>query len=276
MADIPRPPTPQVLMHRLPSPPAQDLLATPSKYLLIMLTPMEYAFKTMLADELSTNFSCKYYLGDSIHRFCEKAAGVGGGGGEPNAERYSRMWLSRMTRTGLLFPEESKPVTSEFTGFGGGSTSTSRRGSISSVASEPESVGGSVFDRPTSTAGAKLASLRAALAKEEDKENTQPVLLVLTHPALESWSKQAIRSAVGEYGIGVIYLQLYEDEEDEDELPVLQPLSQLSMTSFGAGKQRGWGNLTEEMKIVVDTNQPVNKQAAEVTEDVQFIIGMDD
>lgn len=271
MADIPRPATPQVLIHQLPSPPAQDLSAAPSKYLLVMLTPVEYPFKVMLADALSTNFSCKYYIGDSIHRVCEKAASVGGA--EPNVERYARMWLTRMTRTGLLFPEESKPATAEFTG----STSTSRRGSVSSVASEPESVSGSIFDKPTTATAAvdpKIARLRAALEKEK---TSQPVLLVLTLPVLANWSKQAIRDALGEYGIGVIYLHLYEEEEEEEEeLPILQPLSHLTMSSFGAGKQRGWGNLTEEMKIVVDTNQPVNKQASEVTEDIQFIIGMDD
>ncbi|KAK0287362.1 hypothetical protein LTR35_003837 [Friedmanniomyces endolithicus] len=91
---------------------------------------------------------CALIQGDGLHETAAKAASVcapapvvGSGGDDgaspqsgANEPRYQRMWLSKMTRTGLLFTEESRPANSGFSGYGGSSSaSTSRRGSASSM-----------------------------------------------------------------------------------------------------------------------------------------------
>jgi hypothetical protein len=79
------------------------------------------------------DLSCPLFQGDSLHETSAKAASVGasrrpidddelaGTGRGLNEARYQRMWLSKITRTGYLFPEESRPAMSSegFTGFGG-------------------------------------------------------------------------------------------------------------------------------------------------------------
>lgn len=124
--------------------------------------------------------------------------------------------------------------------------------------------------------------------------------MVLTHPELEEWHKLAIRRAVGEYRIGVVFVPLYaevgdedeaveviqeEEEEDEDELPILRPLDPRTMTSFGAlvgggmGRERevkvedeGW-SAEKEVKLRIDVNVGVEDMIVEIVEGVRGVIG---
>ncbi len=103
--------------------------------------------------------------------------------------------------------------------------------------------------------------------------------MVLTHPDLEAWHKDAIRKAIGEYNIGIIFVPLFKvvaehddelEEKEKDELPVLRPLDPRAISGFtnfdalraiagsvdggkklkyGNGKE---GNLEEEMVLEVD------------------------
>lgn len=284
MSDLIRPPTPQVLVHRLPSRPVSPETSKPAKYILVVAAPLSTPGKLSIANELSKIFSCPEYIGDSIHSSSAKAASVGA---QPNKERYQRMWLSKMTRTGLLFPDESKPAAAEFSGFGG-SASTSRRGSVSSVASNassrPESVASRVFESVVATATNESRGVNAhfTISEEERRRRENPVLLVLTQPELEAWHRTAIQCAVGEYGIGVIFIQLYEEDECvNEELPILQPLNPGLMNRFPglAGLQtrsRGWGTLHEEMKITVDKRESVAHQIVQIADEVRYIIGIED
>ena len=110
-------------------------------------------------------------------------------------------------------------------------------------------------------------------------------MMLLTHPDLESWHKAVIRSAVGDYGIGVIFVPLYresEESEDEEDLPILRPLDPRTMTSFPvsfdsfARKPRGWGNLDEEMKLQIDVNADVEGQTSEIIDGVRYVMGVDE
>jgi len=325
MEDLPpRPATPQVLLHRLPDKPdtPEDEARKPSKYIVLIMGSTAVTGKVQTATSVAKALGCPLLLGDSLHESSAKAANVGAsrpaepvapsaaGAGGPNEARYRRMWLSKLTRTGMLFPEESRPATEGFSGFGGtSSTSTSRRGSASSVASEasgPSSAGaghsrGGSRDfvhppaPPTSASGfpAKTASsIHKAvftLSEEEKRRRASPALMVLTHPELEAWHKVAIRSSVGDYGLGVIFVPLYDDGtsgegegSDGDELPVLQPLDPRTMTSFpisfGTPKKKaaGWGTLGTEIKIRINVEADVESKIAEIIELVRDVMGIVD
>lgn len=106
--------------------------------------------------------------------------------------------------------------------------------------------------------------------------------MVLTHPGLEKWHKLAIRNAVGEYGIGIIFVPLAsEEEEDEDELPVLQPLNPMTMTSFPtsfgafAKQSRAEGNLDHEMKLVIDVDADVEGKIREIVNGAREVMGVE-
>ena len=294
------------------------------------------AGKVQIAQSVAKTLACPLYQGDSMHESTAKAASVGtsrpsaaavGAAGDahgarriqeessihtagpvpsgPNGARYQRMWLSKMTRTGLLFPEESKAATEGFTGFGGtSSTSTSRRGSASSIGSVASSLGpsssitssrhdsmSSSHPAPhvTSTfppdASASGPNVVFTLSEEERLRRANPALMVLTHPELETWHKLAIRTAVGDYGIGVIFVPLYAEDEDEDEeedLPILQPLDPRTMTSFPvsfgsiAKKTTGWGNLDEEMKLHISVNADVEGKITEIIDGVRDVMGVNE
>jgi hypothetical protein len=302
-----RPPTPQALLHRAPDKPdVSDIsLTKPKKYIILLLAPTPVAGKVQIATSVSKSLSCPLFQGDSLHESSAKAAAVGairsddGGRG-----RYQRMWLTKMTRTGLLFPEESRPANEGFTGFGGGSTSTSisRRGSESSISSTVSFGGGSAAGSTASSAvdagnqfmtpGGIFTTSQYinqpvfAISEEERRRKSNPALMVLTHPELEAWHKDAIRNAVGEYGIGIIFVPLFKiDAEDDDELenmeeddlPVLRPLDPSTISGFtsfdalraaaggvdggkklkyGKGKE---GNLEEEMVLEVDIGGTVEE-----------------
>jgi len=258
---------------------------------------MAFAGKVRIAGSVATALSCPFFQGDSLHDTSAKAAGVGasrrpvidgagegGSGSGVNEERYQRMWLSKLTRTGLLFPEESRPVVSNegFSGFGGSSsTSTSRRGSGSSIASSSSDAAGSVVSVASSfmssgpSAVAKFAFKPAPTFTLSDKEKERignKALLVVTHPRLEAWHKEAIRKGVGEYGIGVIFVPLGEEDEEE-ELPILKPLDPRTMTSFGdfGGRKRG-RTLDEEIVVKVVGGGNVEDVIEDVVSGVRDII----
>lgn len=265
------------------------------------------AGKVQIATSVSRALSCPLFQGDSLHETAAKAASVGAAAprrltgvddaGSPaesgaNEARYQRMWLSKMTRTGLLFPEESRAATGGFAGFGGASsTSTSRRGSSSSVASVSSDAGistassGSSFmspvtPPPTTTAQYINKPPIVALSEDEKLRKANPALMVVTHPILEQWHRDCIRSAVGEYGIGVIFVPLCEDEEEE-ELPILRPLDPRTMTSFGSleaafgAVPRSVGRtLAEEILLRIDVDAKVENLVEEIVDGVRDIMGL--
>lgn len=289
MSDQPaRPQTPQAMLHRLPDKPDASSPSTqqPSKYIVLISASTGVAGKVHLASSVAAALDCPLYQGDSLHETAARAARLGSADEQgPNKERYQRMWLSKMTRTGLLFPDESRPATEGFTGFGGGtagsssSGSASRRGSDSSIVS----VGASSVSSYTS-AGVALGPAPkfvnrpvpvAALRADEEMGKTSLALMVTTHPALEQWHKDSIRHVVGEYGIGVIFVPLDEDEE----LPILRPLDPRTMTSFGslgsfgdARKSAASRTLNEEIVLRVDVEAKVEDLIEEIVQGVRDII----
>lgn len=312
-----RPPTPQALLHRAPDKPdsADTSLAKPNKYVILLLAPTSVAGKVQIATSVSTSLSCPLFQGDSLHESSAKAAAMGASRSDDGGRgRYQRMWLSKMTRTGLLFPEESRPANKGFSGFGGGSslTSTSRRGSDSSTSSTASFAAGSAAGSTASFAvdGGNLFMPSGgifgttqyinqpvfAISEEERRRKSNPALMVLTHPELEAWHKDAIRKAVGEYGIGIIFVPLFKihaehddqlDREEEDELPVLIPLDPRTIsgfTSFDAlratagtvdggkklkyGKSRE-GNPEAEMALEIDVGGTVEEIIEEVVRGVK-------
>ncbi|KAK0385265.1 hypothetical protein NLU13_7741 [Sarocladium strictum] len=294
----PRPPTPQVLIHRLPdkasdsAEPAQK----PSKYIILIAGPISVPGKVQLAHSVARALSCPSYNGDSVHSSSAKVAGVGAGADAgPNEARYQRMWLKKMTRTGLLFPEESRPATEDFSGFGGesSSTATSRRGSASSVSSvasnaRPPSVGSSNREdfvpgsHASGDAPSSVTNTFFTISEEERLRRANPALMVLTHPELEPWHKVAIRTALRDYLIGVIFVPLYEEEEEEEDLPILQPLDPTMMTSLGKGsglpaaRPRGWGNLDEEMVVRIAPDADVDGKLQHIVDGVRDLMGIDE
>lgn len=219
--------------------------------------------------------------------------------------------MGKMTRTGLLFPEESRPANEGFAGFGGSSTATSRRGSASSVSSVDSfgagsaagSAAGSVGDVGTFAgvfgAGQYVNRPVFTVSEEGRGRKLNPALMVLTHPELEPWHKDAIREATGEYDIGVIFVPLFKseaeqddglEEEEEDELPVLRPLDARMISGFtsfdalraaaggGDGGRRlkygngREGNLEEEIVLEVDVGGSVEEIIEEVVMGVRDVM----
>jgi hypothetical protein len=137
------------------------------------------------------------------------------------------------------------------------------------------------------------------ISEEERRRKLNPALMVLTHPELEAWHKDAIRKATGEYGMGIIFVPLFKidaEHDDElekkgkDELPVLRPLDPTTIsefTSFDAlraaagavdgekklkyGKSKE-GNLEEEMVLEVDVGGRVEEIIEEVVRGVRDVM----
>ncbi|KAH8881932.1 hypothetical protein GQ53DRAFT_753946 [Thozetella sp. PMI_491] len=332
----PRPQTPQVLLHRLPDRPDGESERTrkPLKYIILIAGSTAVAGKVQIAQSVANALSCPLFQGDSLHESSAKAAslgasrsttaaaaGSGGNGGNgdeqdlrgassfsrPNEARYQRMWLSKMTRTGLLFPEESRPATEGFSGFGGTtSTSTSRRGSASSVASassaaplssslassrrDSVSSSGNPLPQVASTIPVDKPVLNPVftLSERERLRRANPALMVLTHPELEPWHKLAIRNAVGEYGIGIIFVPLYEEQatdevggEDQEDLPVLRPLDPKTMTEFPTSfddfcrRPTPAPSLDVEMKIRIRLDFDVDGKITEIIDGANDLMGVD-
>jgi hypothetical protein len=315
-----RPPTPQALLHHAPNKPdtADTALTKPKKYIILLLVPTFVPGKAEIAKLVSKSLSCPLYQGDSLHESSAKAAAVGASRSDDGGKgRYQRMWLSKMTRSGLLFPEESRPANEGFSGFGGSSssTSTSRRGSASSISSTTSLGGGSTIGSAAvsavdvgnqfMTSGGILGTNQYinqpvfTISEAERLRKSNPALMVLTHPELEGWHKDAIREAIGEYGIGIIFVPLYntdaerdgeEEKEEEEELPVLRPLDPRTISGFrsfdefraaagdgdgektlkyGKGKK---GNLEEEMRLVIDVRGSVEEIAEETVRGVRDVM----
>ncbi len=177
--------------------------------------------------------------------------------------RYQRMRLSKITRTSHLFPEESRPANDDFSGFGGVSyTSTSRRDPGISVALAPLSSNSVISTlsiassfMPSGEPSTNYINKPPAFALNEDEKlrKANPLLMVVSHPELEKWHNDSIRNAVGEYGIVVIFVPLYEDEDEE--LPVLKPLDPKTMTNFASlgslGTAHKAAGATQEEEIVL-------------------------
>ena len=315
-----RPATPQALLHRAPDKPdAADIsLTKPKQYIILLLAPTSVAGKVQIATSVSKAVSCPLFQGDSLHESSAKAAAVGASRSDDGGRgRYQRMWLSKMTRTGLLFPEESRPATEGFSGFGGGSssTSTSRRGSDSSISSTASFGAGSTAGSTASSAvdvgnqsmtGGRTSSTSQyinkpvfAVSEDERRRKSNPALMVLTHPELEAWHKDAIRRAVGEYGIGIIFVPLFKvdarsdnelEKTVEDEVPVLKPLDPKTISQFttfdalraaaggvGGGKKLKYGKgkegcLEEEMVLEVDIGGNVEEIIEEVVRGVRDVM----
>ncbi|RYP07332.1 hypothetical protein DL765_009189 [Monosporascus sp. GIB2] len=300
MADYPiRPPTPQAMLHRLPDKPDLSSKGTSksSKYIILIIASTAVAGKVQIAKSVANALSCPLFQGDSLHETSAKAASVGvprnptgGDDGEQaaasgaNEARYQRMWLSKMTRTGLLFPEESRPANEGFFGFGGASsTSTSRRGSSSSVASASSSLDAAVSTSSitssfmsSGTPTTKYINKPPAFTVTEDEKlrKANPALMVVTHPDLEKWHKDSIRKVVGEYGIGVIFVPLYGDEE----LPALKPLDPKTMTSFaslssfGTAPKVASATLQEEIVLRVNVDEKVEDLIEDIVDGVRDIM----
>ncbi|MCJ1438521.1 hypothetical protein MMC27_007911 [Xylographa pallens] len=301
MSDYPiRPLTPQAMLHRLPDKAnlSSQGNTKPSKYIILIMASTAVAGKVQIARSVSAALSCPLFQGDSLHETSAKAASVGaprrstgvdgderGAVSGANEARYQRMWLSKMTRTGHLFPEESRPANEDVSGFGGSSSSsTSRRGSSSSVASTSASsdVGGltsSVTSSFTSTGTPAIKYINKppvlALSEDEKLRKANPALMVVTHPDLEKWHTDAIRKAVGEYGIGVVFVPLYDDEE---ELPVLKPLDPKTMTnfaslgSFGTAQKAAGVTLEEETVLRVNVEAKVEGLIEDIIDGVREIM----
>lgn len=262
----PRPPTPTATIHRLPDHPgiSFDTDTKPSKYIILIIASNAIAGKAQIARSVASSLSCPLFQGDSLHKTSARAAGVGApqgptGGGDgqgveygANEARYQRMWLSRMMRTGYLFPEESRPANEIFSGFGGASsTSTSRRGSASSVASSDAAVSTSSFassfiSTHTPPPTTKYVNKPPATAPPDVEKN--PALLVVTHPLLEKWHKDAIRTGLGEHGIGVIFVPLHEDVERD--MRLLKALG-----CFASVPKVPDGTLDEDMEVGGDIEE---------------------
>lgn len=305
----PRPPTPQALLHRLPDKLAERI-RKPSKYIILIMGSTGAAGKVQIARSVAAALSCPLYQGDSIHDSSAKAASVGTSWQAPvveavrveptvapNEARYRRMWLSKLTRTGLLFPEESRPATEGFSGFGGlSSSSASRRGSVGSVSSASSYRTSSLysdtgsrsdtshltipatssFNPDGSTPGVATVSI---MSEEERLRRENPALMVLTHPELERWHRTAIRTSVGDYGIGVLFVPLDEEEgEMVEDLPILRPLDPMTMSSFPISVDRnsiaaaGSGLHDEEIQILIEVNEDVESKTAQIIASVRDVM----
>ncbi|KAJ4409177.1 hypothetical protein N0V82_009529 [Gnomoniopsis sp. IMI 355080] len=310
MSDYPdRPQTPQAMLHRLPDKPefpSSGARNKPSKYVILIVASTAVAGKAQIATSVADALSCPLFQGDSLHETSARAATMSSSAAvsqrsdagerqaapEPNKERYQRMWLSKMTRTGYLFPDESRPANEGFSGFGGGapapsSTSTSRRGPSSSVASASGSSGISNVNSYVFTGGAPGAARyinkpppTVTLSEDEKLRKANPALMVVTHPVLEQWHKDSIRHVVGEYGIAVIFVPLDEDDEDED-LPVLKPLDPRTMTSFAslgslcnAQTNTAGGSLDDEIVLSINVASKVEDLIEDIVHGVRDIMNV--
>lgn len=299
-----RPATPQILVHRLPDK-VDDESRIPTKYIVLITGSILAAGKMQIAQSVAKALSCPFFAGDSLHDSSAKAANVGaaragpGEDGQPNKAIYQRMWLSKLTRTGHLFPNESRPAGEGFSGFGGtSSTSTSRRGSASSIGSVSSSIGTSsnvssiraeLTDPGLSTLSAGMFATLPRPAvyntvftvpESELRRRANPALLVVTHPSLDSWHRYGIRNAVEDYKIGVIFVPLEEEQDDEDDLPILQPLDPTRITSFPTSfgsfntKPDATGSLDREIKVDIDVDADVENKIDEIVSGILRIMGV--
>lgn len=291
-----RPATPQSMVHRLPDLPDSnpDAGTKPDRFIVLITGSTAVAGKVQIAQTVATALECPLYQGDSLHETAAKAASVGASadGSGFNASRYRRMWLSKMTRTGLLFPEASHAAGAGFRGFGGGtsSTSTSRRGSVSSDASEASalasesgasSLASSVVGSAAQASSYINKSVLSMLSTSNVDQKPNPALLALTHPELTALQKKAIRECVQVYSIGVIFVPLDVkkakkglDEDEDHDLPILRPMDPRTMTSFGSigPPRQSARNWSLEILLKVDVNATVLEIAEEIVDKTKEVM----
>lgn len=292
-----RPSTPQTLQHQAPATKPLDLTTTPQKYIVLLQAPTHVAGKLQIATQVSERLSCPLFQGDSLHESCAKAAAVAKSEDGGRA-RYKRMWFNKMVRTGLLFPESSKPI------FDG--SAHERRGSDSSMSSftfsssiwhENSTDSSSLASSGTDHADKHYSTLKihvnapiATHSRMEDlKRDGSPSLLILTHPEMEQWHKDVIRETVQEYGIGVLFVPLYGEvaHENKDHFPILQPLNRSMVQDFQSfeqmraalardrDKEYGHGkkaDLGQEMVLKVDAAGTVEELTAEIVAGARNVI----
>lgn len=89
----PRPPTPQVLLHRLPDKNEdEERPRKPSKYVVLIMGGTAVPGKAAIANSVSNALGCPLVHGDSMHQSLAKAAGLSVSlTGAPNEARYQRM-----------------------------------------------------------------------------------------------------------------------------------------------------------------------------------------
>ncbi|KAK7908537.1 hypothetical protein PG985_015840 [Apiospora marii] len=261
------------MIHRLPDKPdptdpsshSSSSHRRPAKYIVLLMGSTAVAGKVQIATTVAQTLACPLYQGDSLHESSAKAAGLGAGSSGPNEQRYKRMWLSKMTRTGLF-----------------------RRGSGASVSDASSSIGSSAARSAASTAATQYTN-RSVLAEPDAaarERRDNPALLVLTHPPLEAWHRAAIRGSVGEYGVGVVFVPLYrddeEEEEEEDDLPVLKPLDPRTMTGFAsfdqiaaaAAASKSVPSLDEEIVLRVNVERQIEELIREIVKGARDIMAV--
>ena len=114
-----------------------------------------------------------------------------------------------------------------------------------------------------------------ALSEDEKLRKANPTLMVVTHQNLEKWHTDSIREAVGEYGIGVIFVPLYDYEE---ELPVLKLLDPKTMTrlaslgSFGTAQKAAGTTLEDEIVLRVNVEAKVEDLIEDTIEGAREIM----
>ncbi|KAK8026673.1 hypothetical protein PG991_003729 [Apiospora marii] len=280
----PRPATPQTMIHRLPDKPdptdpsshSSSSHRRPAKYIVLLMGSTAVAGKVQIATTVAQTLACPLYQGDSLHESSAKAAGLGADDAD-----------------GPLVPEESRPANEGFSGFGGGHSSSSssavssRRGSGASVSDASSSIGSSAARSAASTAATQYTN-RSVLAEPDAaarERRDNPALLVLTHPPLEAWHRAAIRGSVGEYGVGVVFVPLYrddEEEEEEDDLPVLKPLDPRTMTGFAsfdqiaaaAAASKSVPSLDEEIVLRVNVEGQIEELIREIVKGARDIMAV--
>ncbi|ROV92978.1 hypothetical protein VMCG_08972 [Cytospora schulzeri] len=232
----PRPPTPQVLLHRMPDKSPDDPSETtrkPYKYLILTMGSTAVAGKLQIACSVADGLSCPLYQGDSIHNSSAKAA----------TQQSRRIHCYKRKHPLHAAP----PVASTFP-FNGPSSSLN-----------------TVF----------TLSMKGRIRGEN------PALMVLTHPELAPWHRLAIRKAVGAYGIGVVFVPLYGEGDEEEDPPILLPLdpttSMRSSSPKGKffGREHGWGNLDGEMRLCIDVNADVERKTDEILEALKDVMGIE-
>jgi hypothetical protein len=119
------------------------------------------------------------------------------------------------------------------------------------------------------------------ISEVERRRRENPALMVLTHPDLEPWHKLALRKAVGDYGIGIIFSPLEDyGEESDDDLPILRPLDPRTMSSFPASfdhldtSRRIEPSLDREMNITIDLDADIDSKTEEIIQGARDIMGV--
>ena len=203
------------------------------------------------------------------------------------------MWMGKLTRTGLLFPEESRAVNLGVRGEEGG-----WRGSSAEVENAGAALCSTTVNEGAAIDGRQEPKRYVNRSVLAERGRVNPALMVLTHPEIEAWHRECIREATVEYGIGVVFVPLFRTnveqygraKREEEGLAVLKPLGPGMVGRFasfdalkgdagGTGdvKEAGYGrgkvgSLEEEMVLEVDVSGNVEEIIGEVVRGVQDVM----